>query len=101
MTGLISHGQPETKMIRNLPPDDQRWLVEQLEREGLEPGDEALASMATEGGAFDDLADEPDIYSFSEGEALTSIHTDLAADAPEPHQLWIPSVSRNRISSTC
>ena len=85
MTGLISHGQPEyiafmkqpeltknlLEVIRNLPPDDRRWLVEQLEREGLELGDEVLATMATEGGAFDDLADEPDLYSFSEGEALT------------------------------
>ena len=61
-------------VIRSLPADDRRWLLEQLER--LEQSDELssaeLAELAMQGGAFDDLADEPDLYSFSDGEAVTA-----------------------------
>ncbi len=61
-------------MIRSLPATDRRWLLEQLER--LEQGDELsspdLAELAVQGGAFDDLADEPDLYSSSDGEAVTA-----------------------------
>ena len=35
-----------------------------------EPSSAGLAELAMAGGAFDDLAAEPDIYSFSDGEAI-------------------------------
>ena len=61
-------------VIRSLPASDRRWLLEQLER--LEHRDELssadLAELAMQGGAFTELADEPDLYSFSDGEAVTT-----------------------------
>lgn len=38
-----------------------------LELDAGEPSNSALAEMAMAGGAFDDLAAEPDLYSFSDG----------------------------------
>lgn len=57
-------------VIRSLPPADRRWLLEQLEQ-GAELSSSDLAELAMKGGAFDDLADEPDLYIFSDGEPVT------------------------------
>ncbi|MEA5400250.1 hypothetical protein VB734_09385 [Synechococcus sp. BA-124 BA4] len=57
-------------VIRSLPADDRRWLLRQLEQDSSDLSHGALAEMAMVGGAFDDLAAEPDLYSFSDGEAI-------------------------------
>ena len=57
-------------VIRSLPADDRRWLLSQLEQDSTDLSNAALAELAMAGGAFDDLAAEPDLYSFSDGEAI-------------------------------
>ena len=57
-------------VIRSLPADDRRWLLSQLEQDSTDLSNAALAELAMGGGAFDDLAAEPDLYSFSDGEAI-------------------------------
>ena len=60
------------QLTENLPADDRRWLLRQLEQDSSDLSNGALAEMAMAGGAFDDLAAEPDLYSFSEGEAIAA-----------------------------
>ena len=57
-------------VIRSLPADDRRWLLSQLEQDSTDLSNAALAELAMAGGAFDDLAAEPDLYSFSDEEAI-------------------------------
>jgi hypothetical protein len=57
-------------VIRSLPANDRRWLLSQLEQDSTDLSNAALAELAMAGGAFDDLAAEPDLYSFSDGEAI-------------------------------
>jgi hypothetical protein len=57
-------------VIRSLPAYDCRWLLRQLEQDSSDLSDGALAELAMAGGAFNDLAAEPDLYSFSDGEAI-------------------------------
>ena len=57
-------------VIRSLPDEDCGWLLKQLEQDSNDLSHGALAEMAMAGGAFDDLAAEPDLYSFSDGEAI-------------------------------
>ncbi len=59
-------------VIRSLPADDRRWLLRQLEQDNSDLSNGALAEMAMAGGAFDDLAAEPDLYSLSVGEAIVA-----------------------------
>jgi hypothetical protein len=57
--------------IRSLPADDRVWLLSQLEHdteERLVARDLDRPAMA--GGSFADLATEPDLYSFNEGEPV-------------------------------
>jgi hypothetical protein len=57
--------------IRSLPADDRQWLLSQLEcdtEERLLARD--LDRLAMAGGSFADLATEPDLYSFNEGEPV-------------------------------
>ncbi|MEA5417045.1 hypothetical protein [Synechococcus sp. BA-132 BA5] len=44
--------------IRSLPADDRQWLLSQLDQ------------LAMAGGTFADLATEPDLYSFNDGEPI-------------------------------
>ena len=55
-------------VIRSLPVEDRRWLLEQFGPDSDELVRGELAEMAMRGHAFDDLAEEPDLYSFSDGE---------------------------------
>jgi len=48
------------------------WLLRQLEQDNSDLSHVALAEIAVAGGAFDDLAAEPDLYSFSDGEAIVA-----------------------------
>ena len=59
-------------VIRSLPADDRRWLLRQLEQDSSKLSLDALAELAMAGGGFDDLAAEPDLYSFSDGEAISA-----------------------------
>ena len=59
-------------VIRSLPADDRHWLLRQLEQDNSDLSNGALAEMAMAGGAFDDLAAEPDLDSFSDGEAIVA-----------------------------
>ena len=59
-------------VIRSLPADDRSWLLRQLEQDSSDLSHAALAEIAVAGGAFDDLAAEPDLYSFSDGEAIVA-----------------------------
>ena len=59
-------------VIRSLPAEDRSWLLRPLEQDNSEINPCALAEMAMAGGAFDDLAAEPDLYSFSDGEAIVA-----------------------------
>lgn len=59
--------------IRSLPADDWRWLLRQLEQDSSGLSHDALAGeLAMAGGAFGELAAEPDLYSFSDGEAISA-----------------------------
>ena len=59
-------------VIRSLPDEDRRWLLEQLDREATDLSSQELAELALAGQAFDDLAQEPDLYSFSDGEPIVA-----------------------------
>jgi hypothetical protein len=59
-------------VIRSLPAADRQWLLLQLEQENGDMNANTLAQMAMAGGAFSDLAAEPDLYSFSDGEAVSA-----------------------------
>ncbi len=60
------------EVIRSLPDVDRRWLLDQLGQDSAELSDPELAAMALAGQAFDDLAEEPDLYSFSNGEPIVA-----------------------------
>lgn len=60
------------EVIRSLPDADRRWLLEQLGQDSADLSDHELAAMALAGQAFDDLAEEPDLYSFSDGEPIVA-----------------------------
>jgi hypothetical protein len=57
---------------RSLPDGDRRWLLEQLGQGTADLSSQELAVLALVGQAFDDLAHEPDLYSFSDGEAFAA-----------------------------
>jgi hypothetical protein len=60
------------EVIRSLPDDDRRWLLEQLGQDSAELSNQDLADIAQAGQAFDDLAQEPELYSFSDGEPVVA-----------------------------
>jgi hypothetical protein len=60
------------EVIRSLPDADRRWLLEQLGQDSANLSDHELAAMAQAGQAFHDLAEEPDLYSFSDGEPIVA-----------------------------
>ena len=60
------------EVIRSLPDADRHWLLEQLGQDSGELGSDALAQIAQAGQAFDDLALEPDLYSFRDGEPIVT-----------------------------
>ena len=55
------------EVIRSLPDTDRRWLLVQLGQDSADLSDQELAAMALTGQAFDDLSEEPDLYSFTDG----------------------------------
>jgi hypothetical protein len=59
-------------VIRSLPDEDRRWLLEQLGQGTADLSSQELAELSLAGQAFDDLAHEPELYSFTEGEAIVA-----------------------------
>lgn len=60
------------EVIRSLPDEDRRWLLEQLGQDSAELSNQDLVDLAQGGQAFDDLAQEPELYSFSDGEPVVA-----------------------------
>jgi uncharacterized phage-associated protein len=60
------------EVIRSLPDEDCHWLLEQLGGETGDLSSQELAALTHAGQAFDDLAQEPDLYSFSDGEPVVA-----------------------------
>ena len=60
------------EVIRSLPDQDRRWLLEQLGQGSADLNSQELAERALMGQAFDDLAQEADLYSFMDGEAIVA-----------------------------
>ena len=60
------------EVIRSLPDADRRWLLDQLGQDCGEIGSDELGQIAQAGQAFDDLAQEPDLYSFNDGEPIAA-----------------------------
>ncbi len=60
------------EVIRSLPDEDRGWLLEQLGGEAGDLSSQDLAELTQAGQAFDDLAREPDLYSFSDGEPVVA-----------------------------
>lgn len=58
--------------IRSLPDEDRRWLLEQLGQDSAELSSQDLAELAQAGQAFDDLGQEPEFYSFTDGEPVVT-----------------------------
>ena len=59
-------------VIRSLPDEDRRWLLEQLGQDTADLSSQELAELALMGQAFDDLAQEADLYSFTDGEPIVA-----------------------------
>ena len=53
-------------------PQLTRNLLDQIGQDSADLSDHELAAMAQAGQAFDDLAEEPDLYSFSDGEPIVA-----------------------------
>jgi hypothetical protein len=60
------------EVIRNLPDEDRHWLLEQLAQDTADLSSQELAELALMGQAFDDLAQEADLYSFTDGEPIVA-----------------------------
>ncbi len=59
-------------VIRSLPDEDRRWLLDQLGQDSADLSSQDLAEIAQAGQAFDDLAQEPELYSFTDGEPVVA-----------------------------
>jgi hypothetical protein len=60
------------EVIRSLPDGDRHWLLEQLGQDNADLSSQELTELALTGQAFDDLAQEPYLYSFSGGEPIVA-----------------------------
>jgi len=63
---------PRRLVWREERREDRRWLLEQLGQDSAELSNQDLADLAQAGQAFDDLAQEPELYSFSDGEPVVA-----------------------------
>lgn len=60
------------EVIRSLPDEDRLWLLEQLGGEAVDLSSQDLAALTQAGQSFDDLAQEADLYCFSDGEPVVA-----------------------------
>jgi hypothetical protein len=59
-------------VIRSLPDEDRHWLLEQHGQDSVDLSSQELVELALMGQAFDDLAQEADFYSFTDGEPIVA-----------------------------
>ena len=59
-------------MILSLPDEDRHWLLEQLGQGSADLSSQELVELALMGQAFDDLAQEADLYRFTDGEPIVA-----------------------------
>ena len=60
------------EVIRSLPDEDRRWLLEQLGEDSADLSSQEVAELALMGQALDDLSQEADLYSFTDGEPIVA-----------------------------
>jgi hypothetical protein len=58
------------QVIRALPNEERAALTEQLFFDCTDPTTKELTSLALKSGSFDFLSQEPDLYSFADGEPI-------------------------------
>lgn len=58
------------QIIHSLSAEEQSLLEEKLFFDRSEPSSSELMNLALQGGAFDFLYDEPDLYSLDDGEPV-------------------------------
>jgi hypothetical protein len=58
------------QIIRSLSNEERKLLEQELLFDGLEPPTQELMNLAQNGGSFDFLYDEADIYSLQDGEPV-------------------------------
>lgn len=58
------------QVILSLSPEERKLLETKLFWDSSEPTTHEIMQIAQSGGAFDFLADEPDLYSFEDGEPI-------------------------------
>ena len=61
------------EVTRNLTDEDRHWLLEQLGEEFAEFSSQDMAAFVHAGHGFDDLAHEPELYSFTDYELIVAI----------------------------
>jgi hypothetical protein len=59
-------------VIRSLPCEDRRGLLEQLCQGTADVSSQELVELALATQTFNDLTQEPDLYSFTDGEAIVA-----------------------------
>jgi len=57
---------------RSLPDEDRRWPLAQLGEDSADLSSQEMAELALMGQALDDLAQEADLYSFTDGEPIVA-----------------------------
>lgn len=60
------------EVIRSLPDGDRHWLLEQLGQDIADLSSQELTELALTVQAFDGLTQEPDLYSFTDGEPIVA-----------------------------
>ncbi len=58
------------QVIRSLSPEEQAALTEKLFLDSAYPSTSDIMTLALQGGSFDFLHDEPDLYSLDDGEPI-------------------------------
>lgn len=58
------------QVIRSLSPEEQAVLEERLFFNSTYPSTPDIINLALQGGSFDFLNDEPDLYSLDDGEPI-------------------------------
>ena len=60
------------EVIRSLPDEDRHWLLDQLDQDTADLNSQEMVELALMGQAFDHLAQEADLYSFTDGEPIVA-----------------------------
>jgi hypothetical protein len=60
-------------IIHSLSPEEQAILGEKLFFDNSYPSSNDIMTLASQGGSFDFLNDEPDLYSLDDGEPISCL----------------------------